>query len=91
MDPGLHVKQAINHLNKVIAYAPYVTEDGDDGPQATVALTPEDWGVVADALFHMDQPCEVFPDALAGYRMDTATGTIRLDLQDGTAVTVEAG
>ena len=91
MDPGLHVKQAINHLNKVIQYVPYVVEDTDDGPQATVALTPEDWGVVADALFHMDQPKAVFPDALADYRMDDATGTIRLDLLDGTAVTVEAG
>ena len=91
MDPGLHVKQAINHLNKVIAYVPYVIEDGDDGPTATVALTPEDWGVVADALFHMDTPKEVFPDAIAAYRMDDATGTIRLDLEDGTAVTVEAG
>ncbi|OZC04187.1 hypothetical protein [Rubricoccus marinus] len=91
MDPGLHVKQAINHLNKIVQYVPFVVEDGDDGPTATVALTPEDWGVVADALFHMDTPKEVFPDSIADYRMDNATGTIRLDLQDGTAVTVEAG
>ena len=90
MDPGLHVKQAINHLNKIVAYAPYVVEAGPDGPEATVALTPEDWGVVADALFHMDQPREVFPDAIASYRMEDADGTIRLALADGTAVTVEA-
>lgn len=91
MDPGLHVKQAINHLNKVLAYVPYVVEDGDSGPTATVALTPEDWGVVADAFFHMDTPQEVFPDAIQSYRMDDATGTMRLDLEDGTAVTIEAG
>ena len=44
MDPGLHVKQAINHLNKVMAYYPYVTEAGE----ATVALTPEE--VFPDAI-----------------------------------------
>ena len=91
MDPGLHVKQAINHLHKILQYVPYVVEEDDDGRHATVALTPEDWGVVADALFYMDQPKEVFPDAIEAYRMDDATGTIRLDLADGTAVTVEAG
>ena len=64
MDPGLHVKQAINHLNKVLAYYPYVAENGE----ATVALTPEDWGVVADAFFHMGTPPDVFPDAIESYR-----------------------
>ena len=48
MDPNLHQKQAINHLNKVLNYAPFVAEDG----KATVHLTPEDWHVVADALEH---------------------------------------
>ena len=91
MDPGLHVKQAINHLNKILQYVPYVLEEGDDGPVATVALTPEDWGVVADALFYMNQPKEVFPSELAAYRMDDTTGTIALTLEDGTTVTVEAG
>ena len=91
MDPGLHVKQAINHLRKILQYVPYVVEEGESGPVATVALTPEDWGVVADALFYMDQPKEVFPEEIAAYRMDDATGTIVLDLQDGTVVTVEAG
>ena len=91
MDPGLHVKQAINHLNKIVQYVPFVVEDGDGGPVATVALTPEDWGVVADALFHMDTPREVFPDAIADYRMADDARTIELALADGTAVTVEAG
>lgn len=87
MDPGLHVKQAINHLNKVLAYYPYVAEGGE----ATVALTPEDWGVVADALFHMDTPAEVFPDALADYRMSDDGREILLTAQDGTVIHVEAG
>ena len=91
MDPGLHVKQAINHLNKIVQYVPFVVEDGGDGPTALVALTPEDWGVVADALFHMDTPREVFPDAIAEYRMADDQRTIELALADGTAVTVEAG
>ncbi|MEM8558904.1 MAG: hypothetical protein AAGG50_13880 [Bacteroidota bacterium] len=85
MDPGLHVKQAINHLNKVINYAPYVEEDG----AALVALTPEDWQVVADALFYMDTPKEVFPDDILTYRLSGDQRTILLDLEDGTAVTIE--
>jgi hypothetical protein len=87
MDPGLHVKQAINHLNKILAYVPYVVEDG----KATVALTPEDWGVVADALFHMDTPKEFFPEQIAEYRMAEGGRTIELTASDGTLVTVEAG
>lgn len=91
MDPGLHVKQAINHLRKVLAYAPYVAEDGPDGPTATVALTPEDWGVVADALFYMDTPREVFPDEIASYVLTADGRAIRLDTADGTTIMVEAG
>jgi hypothetical protein len=91
MDPGLHVTQAINHLRKVIRYVPFVVEDGPDGPEATVALTPEDWGVVADALFHMDTPREVFPDEIADYGLADGGRAIRLILTDGTAVTVDAG
>ena len=90
MDPGLHVTQAINHLNKILAYVPYVAEPGESGPAATVALTPEDWGVVADALFYMDQPKEVFPSEIAAYRLADDGRVIALDLEDGTAVTVEA-
>ena len=91
MDPGLHVKQAINHLNKIVQYVPFVVEDGESGPVALVALTPEDWGVVADALFYMDTPREVFPDTIADYRLADDQRTIELALADGTAVTVEAG
>ena len=87
MDPGLHVKQAINHLNKVLAYYPYVAEGGE----ATVALTPEDWGVVADALFHMGTPPDVFPDALQDYRLSDDGREIVLTAADGTVVHVQAG
>ena len=91
MDPGLHVKQALNHLRKVIAYAPFVTEPGPDGPEATVALTPEDWGVVADALFHMDTPRDLLPPEIADFGLADGGRAIRLALADGTTVHVEAG
>ncbi|MEM0961266.1 MAG: hypothetical protein AAGK21_01840 [Bacteroidota bacterium] len=90
MDPGLHVKQAINHLNKVLAYYPYVTEPGEP-PEATVALTPEDWGVVADAFFHMDTPHEVFPDAIADYRVSDDGSEMLVTTQDGTLIRIQAG
>jgi len=45
--PNLHQAQGINHLNRVLGYAPFVVEDG----VAVVHLTPEDWGVVSDTLF----------------------------------------
>ena len=74
MDPTLHQKQAINHLNKVLNYAPMVAEDG----QATVHLTPEDWHVVADALFRMDTPREMLPDAIENFRLTRENTTIEL-------------
>ena len=87
MDPGLHVKQALNHLGKVLAYYPYVEEDG----AATVALTPEDWQVVADALFYMDTPRELVPEAIADYRLADDQHAILLTTTDGTRITVEMG
>ena len=87
MDPGLHVTQAVNHLNKVLAYYPYVAADGE----ATVALTPEDWGVVADAFFHMDTPAEVFPDAIEAYQMSDDGSEMLLTVADGTLVRIQAG
>jgi hypothetical protein len=86
MDPGLHVKQAINHLNKVLAYAPYVREDD----RAVVALTPEDWQVVADALFRMDMPRSVFPDSIEDYEMIDGGRVIELQTADG-PIHVEIG
>lgn len=74
MDPNLHVKQAVNHLNRVLEYAPMVAEDGE----AHVHLTTEDWHVVADALFKMDTPDEALPDVIQGYEMVDGHNTIRL-------------
>lgn len=87
MDPGLHVKQAINHLNKILAYYPYVVEDGE----ALVALTPEDWQVVADAMFYMDTPGDVFPEEITSYNLTEDQHSILLDVSDGTKITVEIG
>lgn len=78
MDPNLHQKQAINHLNKVLDYAPFVAEED----QATVHLTPEDWHVVADALFRMDTPAEMIPDRIKKYRITNEYRTIQLDTED---------
>ncbi len=86
MDPGLHVKQAINHLDKVLAYYPYV----QTGDTATVALTPEDWQVVADAMFRMDTPKAVFPDAIEDYTLSEDQRAIRLKTAD-CLITVEMG
>ncbi len=78
MDPNLHQQQAINHLNKVLSYAPFVAEDG----KATVHLTVEDWHVVADALFHMDTPREMLPEAIHAYRLTRQDRTIELTTDD---------
>ena len=78
MDPNLHVKQAINHLNRVLDYAPIVAEDG----RAAVHLTPEDWHVVADALFKMNTPREVLPDAIESYELTGQNRTIHLQTND---------
>ena len=86
MDPGLHVKQAINHLNKVLSYYPYVQE----GDAATVALTPEDWQVVADALFRMDTPRAVIPDQIEDYTLTEDQRAMRLKTSD-CLITVEMG
>lgn len=73
-----HLKQAINHLNKVVDYAPMVAE----GREATVHLTPEDWHVVADALFKMDTPEGALPDAIEEYTLANENKTIVLKTPD---------
>ena len=78
MDPNLHQKQGINHLNKVLAYAPFVA----DGSQATVHLTPEDWHVVADTLFAMNTPKELLPEAIEAYGLANENRTITLRTAD---------
>jgi hypothetical protein len=77
MDPTLHQKQGINHLQRVLDYAPFVAEDG----RATVHLTQEDWHVVADTLFRMNTPKELLPGAVQNYRL-TDKHTIELTTPD---------
>lgn len=74
MDPNLHQKQGINHLNKVLKYAPMVAEDGD----ATVHLTVEDWHVVADTLFRLNTPREMLPDVIQDFRLSADGRVIEL-------------
>ncbi len=78
MDPGLHVRQAVNHLERVLNYAAFAAE----GREATVHLTWEDWNVVADMLFHMDTPREFVPDQIKGYRLDGENQVIELDTEE---------
>ncbi|MDX1547444.1 MAG: hypothetical protein R3247_10675 [Rhodothermales bacterium] len=78
MDPNLHQKMGINHLERVLAYAPMVAEDG----RATVHLTVEDWHVVADTLFKMDTPRELLPDAIDRYQLTNENRTIELTTDD---------
>ena len=78
MDANLHQKQGINHLQKVLNYAPLVAEDG----KATVHLTFEDWNVVADTLFQMNTPKELLPEAINAYRLTNDNRAIELDTDD---------
>jgi len=82
LDPEIpenkHLKQAINHLEKVLDYAPIVAE----GREATVHLTPQDWKVVADALFNMDAPDEAFPEEIEDYGLANENQTITLKTAD---------
>jgi hypothetical protein len=78
VDPNLHQKQGVNHLNKVLGYAPFVAE----GRAATVHLTAEDWGVVADTLFAMDTPKEMLPDAIHEYGLANENQSITLRTDD---------
>ena len=78
MDPTLHQKQGINHLNRVLDYAPFVAEDG----KATVHLTAEDWHVVSDTLFRMETPQDLLPQAIEGYRLTNQNRTIELKTAD---------
>ncbi|GIV58269.1 MAG: hypothetical protein KatS3mg042_1182 [Rhodothermaceae bacterium] len=78
MDPNLHQKMGINHLNRVLNYAPFVAE----GDHATVHLTVEDWHVVADTLFHMETPRELLPDAIQAFRLTNENRTIELTTPD---------
>ena len=74
MDPTLHQKQGINHLNRVLQYAPMVAIEG----LATVHLTTEDWYVVADTLFQMNTPKELLPEMINEYRLVNDNRTIEL-------------
>jgi len=82
LDPDIpenkHLKQAINHLEKVLDYAPMVAE----GRKATVHLTPQDWQVVADALFNMETPERALPDAINDYGLTNENETITLTTDD---------
>ncbi len=75
---NLHRIQGVNHLNKVLDYAPLVEDEG----RATVHLTPEDWHVVMDTLFHMKTPKEELPDAISEFELTNDGRTIQLTTSD---------
>jgi len=76
--PNLHQAQGINHLNRVLGYAPFVEENG----VAVVHLTPEDWGVVSDTLFRMDTPRDMLPAAILEFALTNENRTIELKTAD---------
>jgi len=78
MDPNLHQKQGINHLNKVLQYAPTVA----NGKEAVVHLTTEDWYVVADTLFQMNTPQDFLPESINSFRLRDDHKAIELDTDD---------
>ncbi len=78
MDPNLHQKQGINHMEKVLGYAPFVAE----GRLATVHLTAEDWHVVADTLYAMDTPSEMLPDAILEHGLTNENQSITFKTAD---------
>jgi len=80
MDLNLHQQMGIQHLMKVLNYAPFVAE----GDRATVHLTPEDWQVVADMLFQMQTSAELLPDAIDDYRLSGDNSIIELKTADYT-------
>lgn len=79
MDPNLHQKQGVNHLRRVLDYAPMVADP--DGT-ATVHLTREDWHVVADTLFAMNTPKEFLPEEIQNYQLVDDNSSIELKTND---------
>ncbi len=78
MDPNLHQKMGIHHLNRVLDYSAFVVEDG----KAVVHLTQEDWHVVADTLFRLQTPREMLPDSIQSYRLVEGDQIIELETSD---------
>jgi hypothetical protein len=76
--PNLHQSQGINHLVRVLGYAPFVAEEG----VAVVHLTSEDWGVVFDTLFRMETPREMLPDEILEVAPKNENRTIELKTAD---------
>ena len=75
---NLHRQQGVNHLTRVLNYAPLVVEEG----KATVHLTAEDWHVVMDTLFHMDTPKDELPDEIKEYSVSEDGQRIQLTTED---------
>lgn len=75
MDPSLHQKMGVHHLDRALNYSRFVAEDG----RATVHLTHEDWHVVADVLFRMETPRDMLPAEIVDYRLTDNGRVIQLD------------
>lgn len=85
MDPNLHQTQGLNHVARVLAYAPFVAENG----AATVHLTREDWQVVYDTFFAMHTPQELWPQTVEAIDLANENRAIRLTTP-GLVIDVEA-
>lgn len=85
MDYNLHQQKGLEHLQKVIQYAPFVEENG----HATVGLTQEDFQVLADTLFQMDTPKEMLPPMLHAYRFSEDGMAIELEMEAPKTIRIE--
>lgn len=85
MDLNLHQKKGLEHLHKILRYYPMVQE----GAQAVVGLTREDWHVLCDTLFHMDIPRDQVPAQVTGWRFSEDGEQMVLEMVDGVQVQVE--
>ena len=77
MDPNLHQKQGITHLEKVLQYDAMVA----NGNEAVVHLTREDWYVVADTLSRMNTPKEFLPNSITDFRLSNDHQAIELQTE----------
>ena len=78
MELNIHQQQGVNHLNRVLNYAPFVAENGT----ATVYLTQEDWQVVVDTLFHQETPKSMLPEAIEDFALDAPKSAVNIVTKD---------
>jgi hypothetical protein len=78
VDHNLHVSQALNHIDRILAYYPMVQE----GNEASVWLTFEDWQVLYDLLFRTENVEGSLPEKITAFGMQEGEAVILLNTED---------